>query len=173
MYYISVLVCLWKWKWYMVSLNCYFMLSQQEICFITYQVGMIFYMFLLSHEIPHWTGTFCLYRFPEKFLFPVHFQRSVIMVIARLFTNQAHIAYCVTGGHLGWVSNHLRGSGTVWKEAGKITKKKFFSPPFPGCVKISTPVPSVHIWNQDGHTYRAGKRSILTILHKGDCEKCR
>ena len=50
MYYISVLVRLWKWKWYMVSLNCYFMLSQQEICFITYQVGMMFYMFLRSHE---------------------------------------------------------------------------------------------------------------------------
>ena len=50
MYYISVLVCLWKWKWCMVSLKCYFMLSQQEICFITHQVGMMFYMFLRSHE---------------------------------------------------------------------------------------------------------------------------
>ena len=27
----------------------------------------------------------------------------------------------------------------------------------------------VHIWNQHGHTYRAGKRSILTILRKRDC----
>ena len=26
------------------------MLSQQEICFITHQVGMMFYMFLRSHE---------------------------------------------------------------------------------------------------------------------------
>ena len=122
--------------------------------------------------IPYWTGTSFLYSFPEKFPFPVHFRQSVIMVIARLFTGQSQAHYCVLCyGWPSWMS--FSGRGTVWKKAGKITGKKFFSPPFPGCVKISTPVPSVHIWNQDGHTYRAGKRSILTILHKGDCEKCR
>ena len=124
MYYISVLVCLWKWKCYMVSLNCYFMLSQQEICFITYQVGMMSYMFLRSHEfLTERTGTSCLYRCPEKFPFPVHFQRSVTMIIGRLFRGQAHycaLCFTVTGGHLGWASNKLRGRGTVWEEAGKI-----------------------------------------------------
>ena len=34
-----------KVKVLLVSFNCYFMLSQQEICFLTYQVGMMFYMF--------------------------------------------------------------------------------------------------------------------------------
>ena len=65
--------------------------------------------------------------------------------IVRLLGNQVtwvKTLYCVTGGHLGWVSNQLRGRGTVWKEAGKISEKKFFSPPLPDCVKISTPVPA-------------------------------
>ena len=70
---------------------------------------------------------------------------------------------------------NLGGGERFGRKRGKITENKFFSPPFPGCVKISTPVNSVHILNQDGHTYRAGERSILTILDilgKGDCEKC-
>ena len=80
------------------------MLSQQEICFLTHQVGMLSYMFLRSHEfLTEFTGTSCLYRFPEKFPFPVHFQRSVIMIIARLFRGQAH--YCVLCyGRPSWMS---------------------------------------------------------------------
>ena len=66
------------------------MLSQQEICFITHQVGMMFYMFLRSHEfLTERELPVCIVFF-QKFLFPVHFQRSVIMVIARLFTGQTH-----------------------------------------------------------------------------------
>ena len=59
-----ILVCLWKWKCHRVSFNCYFMLSQQEICFITHQVGMMFYMFRAPTTwILHWKGTLCQYRF--------------------------------------------------------------------------------------------------------------
>ena len=62
-----ILVCLWKWKCHRVSFNCYFMLSQQEICFITHQVGMMFYMFRAPTTwILHWKGTSCQYRFPRE-----------------------------------------------------------------------------------------------------------
>ena len=50
-----------------ISFNYYFMLSQQEICFITHQVGMMFYMFQAPTTwILHWKGTLCQYRFPRE-----------------------------------------------------------------------------------------------------------
>ena len=73
------------------------MISQQEIGFITHQVGMMFYMFLRSHEFltEREELPVCIVFPRNSFfdLFPVHFRQSVIMVIARLFTGQAH--YCV------------------------------------------------------------------------------
>ena len=104
------------------------MLSQQEICFITHQVGMMFYMFLRSHELltEREELPVCIVFPRNSFfdLFPVHFRQSVIMVIARLFTGQAH--YCVLCyGRPSWMSfkstqwegNSLEGSGkNNWKE---------------------------------------------------------
>ena len=34
-----------------------------------------------------------------------------------LLLTELHRALCVTGNHVGWVSNLLRGRGTVWEEA--------------------------------------------------------
>ena len=79
------------------------MLSQQEICFITHQVGMMFYIYLRSHEFLFERELPVCNRFPEKFLFPVHFRQSVIMVIAGLFTGQTH--HCVLCyGRPSWMS---------------------------------------------------------------------
>ena len=42
------------------------MLSQQEMCFITHQVGMMFYMFLRSHEfLTERELPVCIVFFPE------------------------------------------------------------------------------------------------------------
>ena len=68
------------------------MLSQQEICFITYQVGMTFYMFpdRMNSSL---NGNFLSVSFSREIPFPVHFQQSVIMVIARLFTGLTFLQY--------------------------------------------------------------------------------
>ena len=78
-------------------------------------------------------------------------------------------ALCVPGNHAGWVSNLLRGRGTVWEEAIFSRLLQPSPPPPPLRYKRQRPSPR-YIWNQDGCPQRKAL-DLDDFTKKGDCEQ--